>query len=183
MPTPVYIICCESGVEDRFTNLASLFNIIERIAVQSAYVQQPGSDTPPPVRFLPSLRIVAVWRAEGESDFGVEFQSEIRLTMLPHGRENTVMSEPFRFLPGTLNHRIVVVIRALDYADGGQLVVESRVKRPEEDQWLTQKYVIDVDVQPANPPNPAPVENDTRTIDGGASVETTTHQGEDPRSA
>ncbi len=180
MPTPVYIICCESGVEDRLTNLASLFNIVERIAVRPAAVQEPGSDTPPPVRFLPSLRIVAVWRAEGEADFGTDFQSEIRMTMLPQRREHCLMSDTFRFLLGTMNHRIVVVIGALDCTDSGQLVVESRIKRPEEDQWLTQKYVIDVVVEPANPANAAPVENDTYDIDGGASVEKTTHQGEDP---
>lgn len=147
MPTPVYIICCESGVEDRNTGLASLFNVVERIIAQPPPIEEGESKTIHLVH-CPSLRIVAAWRAAADHDFDSEFESQIWMLTHPQGNDQCVWSTSFRFAREAPNYRATVVIRALHIIASGQLIVESRIRKVGKTKWLTQRYVIDVSLQP-----------------------------------
>jgi hypothetical protein len=143
MPESSYIICCESGTEDKFTGLASLFNVVDRIHAKRPAPVNPGDSTPILLNAI-SLRIVAVWRAVGDGDFEGEFQSEVRMTLLPLNDVQILLSDTFRFQLDKSRHRIVIIIGGLTAGESGQLVVESRIKRPDAAEWLTQSYVVDV---------------------------------------
>jgi hypothetical protein len=147
MPSPSYIICCETGTEDKYTGLASLFNVIDRIVVRRHTRQTPDGGA---VKSGPTIRIVAVWRAVGDHDYQAEFESELNLLLSPIGKETTLHSDTFRFLPDKSRHRIVVIIGALDLDQSGLLVFESRIRRLGDPDWLSQSYVVDVVVMPSD---------------------------------
>ncbi|MFI5386509.1 MAG: hypothetical protein ACHQ50_10365 [Fimbriimonadales bacterium] len=105
-----------------------------------------------------SLRIVAVWRANEDSDFEGSFQSEVKMRLLPKNEDATLLSDTFSFLRERYKHRITVIIGGLEVKESGQLVVESRIKRSDECQWLTQSYIIDVLVNASDQPAHAPLE-------------------------
>jgi hypothetical protein len=150
MPTPVYIICAESGSEDSYTGLASLFNIIDRLKIGP-----PG----PEIGGLlmtgwPTVRIVAVWKAAEESDFEGEFKSEIRLILPTRDIASQIYEQSFRFLRDKPRHRITAMIGGLQISESGPLVFECRIKRPDASEWLAQQYEIDVVVRSSGPPAP-----------------------------
>src|SRR5262245_21223731 len=92
MPRPVYIICAESGSEDKDTQLLSLFNIVERIEV-TPLPQGEG----PFLVLTTALRVAAVWmRGEGET---AEDEFEHQMVISPPANAEPVSTEvtPFRF--------------------------------------------------------------------------------------
>jgi hypothetical protein len=143
MPVPVYIICCESGSEDSFTGLASLFNVIDRIVVRPAASEEKGNSEHR-AHGATSLRIVSVWMGEEAGDFESEFETEIRITLLPHGDEAVLYSEPFRLSPEKRRHRTTVILNRAYFKETGTLVIESRVRRIGETEWITQRYTVDI---------------------------------------
>jgi hypothetical protein len=142
MPIPVYILCCESGTDDVTTGLASHFNVVDRIRVKRI-----APDSGFVVHSLP-LRIVAVWRAEEEGDFEQEFESELRAILLPQHKEAVIGSETFRFSPEKPKRRFTLIFVGLQFEASGQLVIESRIRRSPEAEWRSQRYIVDVVVEP-----------------------------------
>jgi hypothetical protein len=158
MPTPVYIICCESGTEDKFTGLASHFNVVDRIVAK----KPPPSGADSNVPIIPSpppLRIVAVWRADDDSDFEGIFQSEVIMRLMPKDEIGTLYSDTFSFLRERYKHRITVILGGLRVEESGKVIVESRIRRPDESKWLTQSYIIDVVVNTSEQPEPPAAES------------------------
>lgn len=139
MPKPVFIICCESGTEDKYTGMVSLFNIIDRIVGKS---RETDSGSLPKDSL--TLRIVAVWAADSESDFEGEFNVEMRMLLSPQNLESTLSSDSMRFTPTMPRHRSTVIMGGIQAEASGQLIFESRVRRPTETEWKTQAYTIDV---------------------------------------
>jgi hypothetical protein len=158
MASPVYIICAESGSEDSFTGMASLFNIIDAITIREMRLDV-GGESGIARQGSPSIRIVAVWRADHDADFDRDFECEMRLIVEPQGTENMLFTQTFRFMREKPRHRITTVIGALDLRGGSALTVEARIRPQGEESWISQSYTIDVDVeravnpewQPANP--------------------------------
>jgi hypothetical protein len=143
MPKPVFIICCESGTEDKYTGMASLFNIIDRI------VGNPlEADTGAILKQSLAVRIVAVWEASEQSDFEGEFNIEMRMLLPSQDQTAVLSSDTMRFTTSTPRHRSTIVIGAFRAAEAGQLVFESRVKRSFEVEWISQAYSIDVVLNP-----------------------------------
>ena len=108
MPIPVYIICCESGTEDKYTGMASLFNIIDRISLKTTDAQK--SEIGLIGRTSPPIRIVAVWSASHADDFEGEFISEVRMSLLPKNQEATLLSDSVRFTSAMPRHRSTVIV-------------------------------------------------------------------------
>lgn len=164
MPNPVYIICSESGTEDKYTGAASHFNIIDRIiGTTKTIAENPDKGSYFRANSL-SVRVVAVWRADEESDFEGNFQSELRMRLLPKNEDAILQSDLFVFLREKPKHRITIIINGVQALEAGQIVFESRIKRPEDPDWLTQSYVIDVMVDvptAASPPSPEPENRST----------------------
>ena len=75
MPTPVFIICSESGAVDRFTNLVSIHNVFDRLIVKQ---RQPDENVPATGSPWLSFRVTAVWRSSEEEREG-EFEHETLL--------------------------------------------------------------------------------------------------------
>ncbi len=148
MPTPVYLICSESGCEDKETGLASVFNIIDRIVAKK---RRTGTteDRDTVLAESLSLRIVAVWRTDEESEFETDFESELRAILLPANQQVTLLADRFRFLREQPKHRITVIVGRFQLEQSGQLVFESRIRRTGDSAWLTQRYIVDVLVQAA----------------------------------
>jgi hypothetical protein len=147
MPSPVFIICCESGSDDSLTGLASLFNVIDTFVVNSAPVEDTNQATVPRDG-APSLRIVATWRAICPDDFEGEFESELRMIFEPSGETQSLAAQTIRFWREKPRHRLTAVIGALNLPMSGTLTVESRIRRRGSDAWLSQSYPIDVVVRP-----------------------------------
>src|SRR5208283_6230207 len=92
MPIPVYILCSESGAEDKETRRFSHFHVIEQMNVARL------SEASGQVWLVPSLEFqaVALWARE-DSD-GPEQEFEFRwLVRLPKGEEMVVHTGKFRF--------------------------------------------------------------------------------------
>ena len=157
MPTPIYIICCESGTEDKYTGMASLFNIIDRIVVKPRDPEKTDSGAPNPWGSL-SMRIVAVWAANGDGDFDGEFDGELRMLMSPQNQEQILMTDKVRFTRAMPRHRSTVIISGFQAEQVGQVIVESTIKRAGESEHLTQRYAIDVLVSPPDVAVSAPNE-------------------------
>jgi hypothetical protein len=138
MASPVYIVCAESGSEDIFTGLASLYNVIDGLVADETRPDESA-------RFHQSMRIVAVWRADRGDDYKHEFEGETRLYFEPQGKmSEAILPQTFRFTEGRPRHRITAVLGAIDLRGSSALRVESRIRPRESDQWLSQSYWIDV---------------------------------------
>ncbi len=137
MASPVYIVCAESGSEDVFTGLASLYNVIDGLVADET--------SPNGAARFQSMRIVAVWRADRADDYKDEFESETRLFFEPQGKmSEAIFPQTFRFTRGRPRHRITNVLGAMDIRGSSALRVESRIRPLGSDQWLSQSYWIDV---------------------------------------
>jgi hypothetical protein len=163
MPTPVYIICCESGTEDTFTGAASLFNVVDRIMSKKPASAHADSKGPIYLNAVP-LRIVAVWCAAEDVDFEGDFQSEVRMLLEPQEQVGILSIDTIRFTREKPRHRITVVLSGLKVEETGRLVIESRIKRAGEPEWLAQRYAIDVVVKLPDDALPAPVDEGTPEV-------------------
>jgi hypothetical protein len=141
MPKPVYILCSESGSEDKATSLVSHFNVIEQIELRE--FPKPPEGFPPMVQPL-SMQITAVWmRAEGD-DPDQEYEFKITIFLPPDGKElpagaGTVLFDRPRF-------RATAYVQGLLMSASGSFRAEGRM-RPiggHEDSWVTQTYEIAV---------------------------------------
>lgn len=137
MPRPVYIICSESGSDDRHTNLVSHFNVLEKI-----HFFRNAPDQKKPVTMF-KFRGTAVWMRE-DGDIGVEFEWEYVLG-LPMSKTPHVMSKgTFSYPSEAMLWRCVVNYEGPPPIDGsGMLSIEHRV-RPvnSNDEWIVQKFPL-----------------------------------------
>lgn len=143
MARPLFLICSESGVVDRFTNSSSVFNIIE--SIQFLRTKDGGDarpageqDATPHLR----IRILASWLAD-EADMEDSFHHETRIRMPGSNTWQTVATGTFVWK--TKHHRFITNLRGLD-PDEGVLLVEDRVApiRPNA-EWVAQQYEITVE--------------------------------------
>jgi hypothetical protein len=140
MPKPVFIICSESGSEDRVTGLVSLFKVIERIELHDRPAPEEGRPiVPHPLPF----QFVAVWALSEGDDTDHEYEFEHKLT-LPEGRETTLQSGTFFFEKERPRHRFTVIVNGFVPKGAGLFRVESRIRKVGEGNWLVQAYEMPV---------------------------------------
>lgn len=145
MPTPVYIICAESGVQDKERNLVSIFNVLERLMVQVHVSTGTKKDAPQRISPL-RLWVLAVWRHE-PGDEEREFESQFRM-VLPDGQTREQPGKKrFSFDPVRDLVRFILRIEVADPLPEGVLRLQSLLREVGTDRWLTQEYSIPVQVQ------------------------------------
>jgi hypothetical protein len=152
MPLPVYILCSESGSEDKETGLLSLFNVIDKLRVNTGAMPMPLTAAP-----ITQLRITAVWMRE-QGDDGNEFEFEV-IFRPPKGDEIKAMRGTFSFaMP--LYRIIARVIGMFPIQGEGVLWIENRVRKVGAGGWRKQESPIFIE-QFAFPAQPAANAADT----------------------
>lgn len=141
MPRPLYVICSESGSEDRETGLLSIYNVVDKLQVHNAASPEQRQNAP-----LTQLRITSVWMSE-PGDEGNEFEFEVVLRP-PHGEEFKAGRGTFTFaLPF---FRIVAkIIGPLPIKGEGTLWVESRARKIGTKGWKAHEIPIIIEKLPA----------------------------------
>jgi len=142
MPKPVYILCCQTGSDDKGTNLASHFNVYDRLDVLATHADLV-SDPPKIIVPIP-LRIVAVWSGDEQNDFKAEFEVEAALRVPPTGMEVKVWSGKFRFEEERPRQRFTFDINGFYVNSSGEIVAECRIRKAGDSKWLKQRYSIKV---------------------------------------
>ncbi len=144
MPKPSYIICSESGAIDRYTNLVSVHNVIERILFHKSEDRQsqiPAGHSP-----LLSFRVMASWKCD-ENELGEEFEFENSIDG-PGVNRQILNSGSFVFK--TRIHRFFVNASGPPPPQEGTLTVTSKIRKTgdESGEWLSQQFEIDVERSP-----------------------------------
>ncbi len=150
MPRPVYIVCHQTGMEDRETGLISLFFLIEKLQVTQLPLPPSGQ-----VMLIPQLlfRVVAAWMRNPDDAPDQEYDWEMLLTYPPGGPAPTLLlgTGRFRFDLNRPLHRFTANVQGqLPLGPPGLLVAESKVRRVGEADWQSQTYPIII--EPLQPP-------------------------------
>ncbi len=145
MPRPVCIVLCESVVQDKDRNLASLFNLVERVTMRTVkeadrskrVVVQSGR---------PSLSILVTWMREDE-DQGKEFDMDMAFIGPNNKPTDDPMSGTFTFTKPF--QRLVYNLEgAPPLKEAGVHSVRARIKESGEgSKWLSQHYRFLVEIQ------------------------------------
>lgn len=146
MPHPVYIICCESGAEDRFTGVLSHFNVFEKFLVwksnegKAPELPERGMSTT-----LQRMRVISVWMKSDDDPDDAEFEYSVEVT-LPNDEANTTVVNSGKFSFTKPLHRMVInFIGKPNVTRPGVLWLESKVRRIGTDSWISQRYPIIVE--------------------------------------
>jgi hypothetical protein len=142
MPKPVYILCAESGAEDKTTGLVSHFKVIEELEIRETLAFSPGI-APAAFRAI-SFQSVAVWaRAERDGpDQVYEFKTSL---FLPDESQEHILGTGTIAFGNRARLRITVNLWA-PLVRPGLLRVEHGI-RPvgaDAESWLIQSYEIPV---------------------------------------
>src|SRR5260370_16449371 len=100
MSKPLFIICSESGVEDKDSRMISLYNILEKVEATRSSAE--GSQGPTICRPMP-FRITAVWMRT-EEDGRDDLEAQIAMFLPADGQEVTGAPVRFRYEPGKPLH-------------------------------------------------------------------------------
>lgn len=147
MPLPAYMICCQSGIEDKETNLVSLYFVVDLLRLSPL----PQPKTPGEVVYVDALplRIVASWlKCEGDTD-DQEFDTETRLVS-PNGDSVPLTGTRFKFGPVLFYRFTVKAPRQLPINSPGIWWLENRVCKVGAEEWVSQKYPIYAELAPAS---------------------------------
>jgi len=144
---PLYIICSETSVQDKESNLLTLCNVIEKLTITGP--SSPGMDSQRPIVPILRLHATAVWIRE-EGDEGREF--EARFTITPPGQPPIDLPlTKFKIpSPAHLQRLRFVYDGPPFFTAGGVLTITSQVRPAGSDSpWRSQAYVIPVEVDEA----------------------------------
>jgi hypothetical protein len=159
MPKPNYIICSESGSEDKETGLISLFNLVDTFQITKG----PPLPTASPIA---QLRVTSSWMRES-GDEGKDFEFEA-LVKPPHGDEIKLAKGSFEFK--TKFARVSVRLLGLFPVTGeGIFWVETRIRRSGSKGWTSQKTPLIFELIPSSP-NPDGTSQPSATVELTASV-------------
>ena len=147
MPKPVYIVCANSIVQDKISNLVSIQGVIERLSVT---VKQSGRgpDERPATLVTEAMQFwtIAVWRKVADDDEH-EFKGQY-VIIDPAGKDLSTPTTDFRFPAGDkFLFRMLMKFRIESAMSTGMLRVQARIRRGDHEDWLTQEYPIVVDVE------------------------------------
>jgi hypothetical protein len=141
MPRPLYIVCSESGSEDKETGVLSLYNVIDKLQINKGPPSSKITNAP-----LTQIRITSVWMQE-DGDDEREFEFEV-VFRPPHEQTSKVAHGTFSFTMPLF--RMTVKIFGLPYIKGdGIFWIESRVRKVGTLGWKLQEYPIFIEQLPA----------------------------------
>ncbi|MBY0525064.1 MAG: hypothetical protein K2R98_16790 [Gemmataceae bacterium] len=142
MPRPLYIICSESGSEDKLSGLVSFYRVIDAFQIHKTKKGQP----PPPTGALTvPLRVTAAWRRSQDDVPTQEWDFQFVFKFSPGDKVDVVSEGQFTFDKGT--RRFVLVLPGIAFNSPGTFQVESRIRRSGDPpgEWISQDYPISVD--------------------------------------
>jgi len=138
MPKPRFIVCSQSGSEDKDTQLLSLFNLIDKLV----FSQTPVAGSP-----IVELRITASWAKE-ENDDGKHFELQARLNIPGSAKSVDFPIEPFTF--SAQNYRFTGRILGMPpVMKAGDLVITVKIREANSLKWIehsTQECLIPIEV-------------------------------------
>jgi hypothetical protein len=154
MPKPVFIICAQIATQDRDSNLLSLTNVLEQIAVR----WHPQEDQSKEVKYihLVTFSIVAVWTRAADDGPDDEYQAEMWVRYPGDEAKEILMKlDNYRFdASADALQRMVAHVRLEPPSVGGVIHAGSRTRKVGKTQWLTQEYSMRLVVH-GSPENPA----------------------------
>jgi hypothetical protein len=137
MARPVYILCSQSGTEDKHTGMISHFNVLEMALISPIPAQEPGK---PIIIVSQPIQIVAVWMRD-DGDIDREFEFELYLLIPPKMTRFDLGKGTFSFTK--FRHRFTVNIQGQPPLEGcGEMSAVSRIRPVGSDAWITQEYPI-----------------------------------------
>ncbi|MCH8152103.1 MAG: hypothetical protein IH830_06995 [Planctomycetes bacterium] len=144
MPKPVYIVCCESSVEDSRSNLLSFFNVLEKIVIKRT---QRGDETKMGLSKL-KFCTVAVWTRDESDAPDQEYEAQFAIHAPPGGVEIVTKElKRFRIQEDKQLQRLTLNFVGDPPIKGpGVIRVESRVRAVGTDEWISQDYPIFAEV-------------------------------------
>ena len=148
MPRPVFIICARGSVQDKDSNLLSLYDVVEKLVLiplpkitgQSVIVVQSQP-----------FHSVSTWMLEPdkgdshEDDYALEFR-----LLPPDGKEAVVLqSSKTRLGAADENfQRITLKIESLlPFTVSGLWEFEARIRKDGSDGWISQSYPLQIDIR------------------------------------
>jgi len=145
MPSPVYIICSESGSEDSQTGLVSLYHVIERLLITPTPAPQEGKR--PTILRLQQFRITASWMLNQGDDPSAEYEFEMNVAVPPDANRQQLMAGRFHFEGGKPFYRISVLFDGPPpIAAGGVMIAESKLRKVGDESWLSQTFPVVIDL-------------------------------------
>jgi hypothetical protein len=135
MALPSYILCSQSGVEDRTTGFLSHFHVIEKIRFSRTTL--PASQVP-----MSQMWLCAVWLAE-EQDIGKEFEFETRAFM-PDESALEIGNGTFIFSSST-QHITFLLFGGVPINGPGMLRLRCQIRCVAGGEWISQEYKIIVE--------------------------------------
>ena len=136
MPKPIYIVCSDSGSEDRITGKFSLYGCFEKVQILKMPTLPAGDSI---IIGMPGMWITALWARLPEDD-GVEFEW-VMSVHLPLADAPTEVGKGFCIFDNEFKRICVRTIGPLPFAGPGSMIVRSRI-RPQDGEWLSQEFAI-----------------------------------------
>jgi hypothetical protein len=150
MPTPVYMLCCESQSVDAVTGLISHFNVFNQLNFEPVVAGQPIPPRSPNQTLWFRMIASATWKMD-EEDRDRSFDSQIAIT-LPGEQEKIIGQGRFDFTKPF--QRIDALIQGIQFNRAGTFLIQIRIRRVgDEGDWDRQSYPILVEA--TSPPQPS----------------------------
>jgi len=140
MPKPIYILCSESGAEDKDSGQSIHFKVIDRLLLMDRVPEKPAGVVL--VRPIP-LHITAVWMRADTDDSRDQFETQVRIFLPPYNVE-WIPAPSTTFSFSQPRYRTIMKLAGLLLTGPGQLLIESRIRKVGDENWLSQSYPIDV---------------------------------------
>jgi hypothetical protein len=138
MARPLYILCAESGAEDKRTGLFSHFKVIEQVEVRALPNASEGKTV-----IVPRMQFqaVAVWAKEERDDPKQEYEYRFLFYLPPNEEEVVVKSGTFRF-DSLLFYRFIITSLGDVFQGAGTFRAECRIRptQSKDDTWMSQSY-------------------------------------------
>lgn len=165
MARPVYMICSESGSEDKQTGLVSHFTVIEKIQFRPIETANLAANLAPgqPIAVpQPSFWVTALWM-RGSDDNAEDWFDYSIIVHSPEKEPILRASGKFQFTKEL--HRFSVRTELTFAAQNpGMMLVQSQIRKVGESDWLNQEYPILVDrIDPEKLPKGAAVKPPPKT--------------------
>jgi hypothetical protein len=149
MPKPGYIICSASGAVDQYVNSVNVFGVYDVVTIKDVPKEQLEASS---LRTLP-MRITVAWVREANEDEDATYESQVHISLPGSTKPDILLEfEPFSFKAPV--HRLFVPqMRVPPAQQPGELLIECKVRRFGEEEWLaSQQYRILVVEEPPSPP-------------------------------
>ena len=151
MAKPILMVCSESGSVDHYTNLMSIFNVLEKLEVrptsggeedaQAARRQGRAPVTGQGYRIM----IAAVWAQDSDDNTPHEYEFTMKVPGIKG--EQKIGSGTFEFSEDKQRHRLFLSGEIPAPPQSGTLQIVNRVrpqKKGQKARWRKQSYNIDV---------------------------------------